>query len=171
MTRPTKAAMAHGTGYGQTTAIDLQAKFGEAVSDWREFRGDWQITVAADQMREVAFHLRDALGYQMLSSMSGVDFYPDEPRFKVVYVLTHMKEKTQFLFEVFTNGENPELPTVSDIWMVANWQEREVYDFFGIRFTNHPDLRRALMPEDFEGHPLRKDFPLLGVDVGLKARG
>ena len=170
MTRPTKAAMTHGTGYGQSTALDLQSKFPEAISNWREFRGDWQITVRADRLRDVAFHLRDTLGYQMLSSMSGVDFYPDEPRFKVVYMLTHMTEKTQFLFEAVTSGENPELPTLSDIWMVANWQEREVYDFFGIKFTNHPDLRRALMPEDFEGYPLRKDFPLLGVDVGLKAR-
>ncbi|HEX7880234.1 MAG TPA: NADH-quinone oxidoreductase subunit C [Candidatus Eisenbacteria bacterium] len=170
MSRPTTPGYAHGTGYGQKTAMDLQSVFGDAVSNWREFRGDWHITVAPARLRDVAYHLRDTLGYQMLSSMSGVDYYPDEPRFKVVYMLTHMVEKTQFLFEAFTGGENPELPTLTDIWMVADWQEREVYDFFGIKFTGHPDLRRVLMPEDFEGFPLRKDFPLLGVDVGLKAR-
>jgi len=106
----------------------------------------------------------------MLSNMSGVDHYPDEPRFRVVYMLTHMEMKNQFRFQVRIGGENPVVPTVSDIWAVANWQEREVYDFFGISFSRHPDLRRILMPEDFEGFPLRKDYPLLGLDVGLKAR-
>jgi NADH-quinone oxidoreductase subunit C len=155
---------------GRESVEALQAEFGDAITNPWEFRGEWCVDVQPARLREVSGFLRDRLGYAMLSSMSGVDFYPDEPRFKVVYMLTHMGRGTQFRFQAFTGSESPELPTVSDIWMVANWQEREVYDFFGIRFTDHPDLRRVLMPEDFEGYPLRKDFPLLGVDVGLKAR-
>ena len=85
-------------------------------------------------------------------------------------MLTHMEKRNQFRFQVRIDGENPEVPTLCDVWQVANWQEREVYDFFGIRFRNHPDLRRVLLAEDFEGFPLRKDYPLLGLDVGLKAR-
>jgi len=156
--------------YGRTTVEALQAAFGPAVTDPVLFRGDWCVDVSPDRLHDAAAHLKQQLGYLMLSSMSGVDHYPDEPRFRVVYMLTHMQQKNQFRFQVRLGGENPEIPTLCDIWAVANWQEREVYDFFGIRFAGHPDLRRVLMPEDFDAFPLRKDYPLLGIDVGLKAR-
>lgn len=156
--------------HGQETVNALVAEFGGAITEPVRFRGDWCVTVSLDRFHDVARALKDKHGYLMLSSMSGLDHYPDEPRFAVVYVLTHLQKKNQFLFQVRLDGEAPKVPTVCDIWQVANWQEREVYDFFGIVFENHPDLRRALMPEDFEGWPLRKDYPLLGVDVGLKAR-
>jgi NADH-quinone oxidoreductase subunit C len=157
--------------YGRETIDRLQATFGaEAIKNPYHFRGDWCIDVPVERLHDVAQFLKKDCGYLMLSSMSGVDHYPDEPRFRVVYMLTHMQKKNQFRFQVYLGGEDPHVPTVSDVWAVANWQEREVFDFFGILFDNHPDLRRVLMPEDFEGFPLRKDFPLLGVDVGLKAR-
>jgi NADH-quinone oxidoreductase subunit C len=159
-----------GADYGRETVDRLQAAFGDAVTNPYLFRGDWCVDVSLERFHDVAVHLKDDLGYLMLASMSGVDHYPDEPRFRVVYMLTHMGHRNQFRFQVWLPGENPRVPTVSDIWAVANWQEREVYDFFGVYFERHPDLRRVLMPEDFEGFPLRKDYPLLGVDVGLKAR-
>jgi len=156
--------------YGRETVEALKKEFGDAIKAPYEFRGDWCVEVSLAKFHDAAVFLKKTMGYLMLSSMSGVDHYPDEPRFRVVYMLTHMEKRNQFRFQVRLEGENPEVPTVCDVWQVANWQEREVYDFFGIRFLNHPDLRRALMPEDFQGYPLRKDFPLLGVDVGLKAR-
>lgn len=156
--------------WGRHTVAELQSRFGAAISEANEFRGDWCVTVSRDRLHDVARVLKDDLGYLQLSSCSGVDQYPDEPRFRVVYMLTNMQKKNQFRFQVRLDGETPEVDTVSDVWAGGNWLEREVYDFFGIRFLNHPDLRRILMPEDFEGYPLRKDFPLLGIDVGLKAR-
>lgn len=156
--------------WGRQTVELLQKRFAAAISEPNEFRGDWCVTVSREQLQAVARFLKDDLGYRQISSCSGVDDYPAEPRFRVVYMLTHMQKKNQFRFQVRLAGESPEVDTVSSVWAGANWLEREVYDFFGIRFLNHPDLRRVLMPEDFEGHPLRKDFPLLGVDVGLKAR-
>ncbi len=156
--------------YGRDTVDALRKEFGDAVTAPNEFRGDWCVDVSVDKLREVAVFLKTKMGYLMLSSMSGVDHYPDEPRFRVVYMLTHMEKKNQFRFQVRIDGEDPVVPTLCGVWQVANWQEREVYDFFGIRFLDHPDLRRVLMAEDFEGFPLRKDYPLLGLDVGLKAR-
>ena len=156
--------------YGRATVESLQSEFGGTITNPHLFRGDWCVDVALDRLHDVAHYLKNRLSYLMLSSMSGVDHYPDEPRFRVVYMLTHMEKKNQFRFQTYLGGENPEVPTLCDIWKVADWQEREVFDFFGITFKNHPDLRRVLMPEDFEGFPLRKDYPLLGVDVGLKAR-
>ena len=156
--------------YGKETVDRLQAAFADDVRNPYHFRGDWCVDVSLEKLHDVAAFVKKELGYAMLANMAGVDHYPDEPRFRVVYMLTHMERKNQFRFQVQLGGENPRVPTVSDIWAVANWQEREVYDFFGIVFDNHPDLRRILMPEDFEGFPLRKDYPLLGIDVGLKAR-
>ena len=156
--------------YGKETVDRLQAAYALDVRNPSSFRGDWCVDVSLEKLHDVATFLKGELGYLMLTNMAGVDHYPDEPRFRVVYMLTHMERKNQFRFQVQLGGESPRVPTVSDIWTVANWQEREVYDFFGIVFENHPDLRRILMPEDFEGFPLRKDYPLLGIDVGLKAR-
>ena len=167
---PASAQPAAPADPGRETVDRLQATFGDAVTNPYFFRGDWCVDVALEKLHDVAVTLKRDLGYLMLSNMSGVDHYPDEPRFRIVYMLTHMEKRNQFRFQVWLDSENPVAPTLTDVWGVANWQEREVYDFFGIVFTGHPDLRRILMPEDFEGFPLRKDFPLLGVDVGLKAR-
>jgi NADH-quinone oxidoreductase subunit C len=156
--------------YGRETVDRLQAAFGEAVTKPYFFRGDWCVDVSLEKLHDVAVFLKRDLGYLMLSNMSGVDHYPDEPRFRIVYMLTHMEKRNQFRFQVYLDSENPAAPTVTDVWAVADWQEREVFDFFGIIFEGHTDLRRILMPEDFEGYPLRKDYPLLGIDVGLKAR-
>ncbi|BAS28945.1 NADH-quinone oxidoreductase subunit C [Limnochorda pilosa] len=109
-----------------------------------------------------------AAGFTMCLDVAGVDYLPREPRFEVVYHLLALKgdgtpeQPRRLQLRVPVAGERPEVPTVSGIWPSANWPEREVYDLMGIRFKGHPDLRRILMPDDWEGHPLRKDYPLRG---------
>jgi NADH-quinone oxidoreductase subunit C len=98
----------------------------------------------------------------MLIDLCGVDYFGENPRFEVVYLIRSMRDGDRVRIKVRVEGE--ELETVSDLWSAANWLERETYDMFGIKFKNHPDLRRILLPEDFNGHPLRKDFPVEGFD-------
>lgn len=97
-----------------------------------------------------------------LSGVTGVDWYPLEPRFEVVYLLHSIQENFRIRLKVRVGGEVPEVESVCSVWEGANWYEREVFDLFGVRFANHPDLTRIMMPDDWEGHPLRKDFPITG---------
>jgi NADH/F420H2 dehydrogenase subunit C len=118
---------------------------------------DPAILVKADNLVELAQHLRDEEGYDYCSSITGVD-YPD--RFEVVYHLYSMKkEGGPVILKVHASREEPEVPSVVSLWPGADWQEREVWDLMGIRFSGHPNLKRVLMWEGFQGHPLRKDFP------------
>jgi NADH-quinone oxidoreductase subunit C len=101
------------------------------------------------------------LGFELLSTMTAVDYWPEqEPRFHLVYQLTSLSKHLLLTLRVPVKGINPVLPTISAIYSNANWREREIWDMFGIKFEGHPDLRRILMPADWEGHPLRKDYPL-----------
>ena len=95
--------------------------------------------------------------------MTGVDRYPAEPRFEVVYHLQSIAKKQRLRLKVRLPGENPEIESAFSVYRAANWYEREVFDFFGVRFLNHPDLTRIMMPDDWVGHPLRKDFPITGT--------
>ena len=106
--------------------------------------------------------LRDtpALRFRLLAELTAVDYWPREPRFEVVYVLVSIQHRTRLRLKVRLHGDAARLATVTGIWPAANWLEREVWDLFGIVFDGHPDLRRLLMPEDWEGHPLRKDYPV-----------
>ncbi len=118
---------------------------------------DPAILVKADNLLELGRHLRDEEEYDYCSSVTGVD-YPD--RFEVVYHLYSMKkEGGPVILKVHASREDPEVPSVVSLWPGADWQEREVWDLMGIRFAGHPNLKRILMWEGFEGHPLRKDFP------------
>ncbi|MBU2226503.1 MAG: NADH-quinone oxidoreductase subunit C, partial [Proteobacteria bacterium] len=101
--------------------------------------------------------------YDLLVDLAGVDLGSESPRFKVAYLFHSMKFNNRLRIETRV-AEGAELETVSDIWKAADLMEREVYDLFGIKFSNHPDLRRILLPDDFAGHPLRKDFPVKGDD-------
>jgi NADH-quinone oxidoreductase subunit C len=125
------------------------------------------IVVEAERIVDVCRALREGpeLGFIFLSDITAADFWPREPRFEVVY---HLASKTARLrLKVIVSGSSAHLPTVQSVWPGAGWLEREVWDMFGIEFDGHGDLRRLLMPEDWEGHPLRKDFP---VQIRLKAR-
>lgn len=118
--------------------------------------------VSAGSIVEVCRYLRDEHGFNRASSVTALDWYPQEPRFEVVYLLHAVKENQRLRLKVRVSGENPTVESVTGVWAGANWYEREVFDLFGITFSNHPDLRRIMMPEDWEGHPLRKDFPVHG---------
>jgi NADH-quinone oxidoreductase subunit C len=109
-----------------------------------------------------ARHVKDVLGYRRLSFITAVDWYPTEPRFEVVYNVHSLDRNHYLRLQARLHGPDYELDSVTSVWRAANWYEREVFDLLGIRFRQHPELRRILMPEDWEGHPLRKDYPLSG---------
>ena len=136
----------------------MQAQFKLQVD---EFRGEAHVFVGATQIVDALTWLRDQQGFELLSAMTAVDYWPQtEPRFHVIYQLTSVANNLSLMVRVPVNGDQPEVPTVSGIYASANWREREIWDMFGIRFAGHPDPRRILMPPDWEGHPLRKDYPL-----------
>lgn len=155
----------------ETKTVDLlRAKFGEAVLEVVEHRGETTIVLPPDKIPGVARFLRDhaALRYNFMADLTAVDWLEREPRYDVVYHLmsTETRAVLRLKIRVGQPGEeHPAVPTVSTIWPTANWYEREVYDLFGITFTGHPDLRRIVMPEDWTSHPLRKDYPLTGVEL------
>jgi len=140
----------------------LKAKFASAILEEKEFRGEVSLTLRPESLREVCEHAKSVLGFDYLIDVSSVDHFGDEPRFEVVYELYSMKDGVHLRLRIAVSEDSCEVPTVCDIWPTANWHEREVYDLMGIRFKDHPDLRRILMWEGYPYHPLRKDFPLEG---------
>ena len=125
------------------------------------------LEVAPERVHDVLEHLRDRdeEPYGFLASVHGCDYLPDEPRLGVHYQLLSMERRERLGVKARLGVENPRLPTVTDLFPTADFQEREVYDFFGVVFEGHPDPRRILMPEDYEGHPQRRDFPIGGEPV------
>lgn len=120
------------------------------------------VYVQRDEIPTLARALRDnpALKFDLLAELTAVDFWPREPRFEVVYTLVATEHLKRLRVKVRLHGDDAHLQSVSGIWPAANWLEREVWDLFGIAFDEHPDPRRLLMPEDWEGHPLRRDYPI-----------
>jgi len=119
------------------------------------------LLVKPEQIVEVCQTLRDEFGFSFLSDLTASDYLPEqEPRFHAVYNLYSHPHNVRICLRVPLNGDQPSLPTVEGIYRNANWHERELWDMFGIRIEGHSDLRRILMPADWEGHPLRKDYPL-----------
>ena len=134
-----------------------------------EYRDNRRLTVSAEHAEAVLYDLmqllKDKHGFDYLSDVGGIDYlnYPDATdRYGVTYVLGNTSTSERLIVKAYANDPDPELPSVTPLWEGANWMEREVYDLFGVAFTGHPDLRRILMPDGFEGHPLRKDYPLRG---------
>jgi len=126
-----------------------------------EFREEAHIFVQPEQIVDVITSVRDTHGFELLSAMTVVDYWPqEEPRFHVIYQLTSIAENLSIQLRVPVAATTPTVPTVSAVFASANWREREAWDMFGIHFEGHPDMRRILMPADWEGHPLRKDYPL-----------
>lgn len=112
-----------------------------------------------------ALELAKAHGFVLLTDLTAVDRHPEEPRFEVVYLLTSIEQRARVRFKVRAPSSDAVVPTAVPVFAAANWLEREVFDMFGIRFAGHPDLKRILMPDDWEGYPLRKDFPLVEEPV------
>ena len=143
---------------------------GDAVTDAKEFAGEITLVVARDRIRDVCAAAK-ADGYNYLVDLSGVDYssYPayKGERFAVAYVLYSFAKNKRIRLKTTTDINTP-VPSVTTVWKTANWQEREAFDMFGIRFDGHPNLERILMWEGFNGHPLRKDFPIRGIDTGAR---
>jgi NADH-quinone oxidoreductase subunit C len=136
----------------------------QAVQGVKFDRDEMTIYVERSVIREACALLRDDANcpFNYLSDVTCVDWYPSEPRFEVVYHLLSIPKKERVRLKVKLNGDAPALESVTSVWPGANYFEREVFDLFGIRFNGHPYLRRLLMPENWEGHPLRKDYPVEG---------
>lgn len=142
----------------------LRSWSAQAVSEVLEFRGETTVVVPRNLLRAAAERCRtDAkLQFNLLTDATCVDRYPVEPRFELSYHLVSIPRRDRVRLQVRLTGQDPVVDSVVPVWPGANWLEREIFDLFGIRFNGHPDLRRILLPEDWEGHPLRKDFPVEG---------
>jgi len=136
----------------------------QAVAEVIEFRGETTVVVPPQHLLRTAEYLATApsLRFSFLSDLSAVDRFPIEPRFELNYHLLSLERKERLRLRVRLPGAEPFVPSVTSIWPTANWHERETFDLFGIRFQGHPDLTRILMPDEWEGHPLRKDYPVEG---------
>ncbi len=147
------------------TIKKLREKFVNSNLEAATFRGEVTVTVPKKEIFEVCkfLHSDPDLQYHLLTDLCGLDFSPEIPRFGVVYLLYSLKGNQRLRVKTRV-GEMESIPSVESIWKVANWYEREAYDLFGIRFENHPDLRRILLWDGYEGHPLRKDYPAEGPD-------
>lgn len=147
----------------------LKEKFGEAILDSKiEGVLDPYAKVKPENVREVAYFLRDdnELKFDYLMCLSGIDL--GKGLLGVVYHLNSISKKHKFTIKVEVSRENPNVPSVEMVWQTANWHEREAYDMVGINFQDHPDLRRMLLPDDWDGHPLRKDYQVQEYYNGIK---
>jgi len=135
-----------------------------AIAEVREFRGETTVVVPREHLRRVAQYLASepSLLFSFLSDITVVDRFPIEPRFEVNYHLLSLDRRERLRLKVCLPGADVVVPSVTAVWPTANWHERENFDLFGIRFEGHPDLCRILLPDDWEGHPLRKDYPVEG---------
>jgi NADH-quinone oxidoreductase subunit C len=145
-------------------ATKLKDKFSGAVLDVVDFRGETTVTVKKEEIVAISRFLKEDLGYDFLCDLCGVDYLGRAPRFQVVYNIYNIGAKDRLRVKVPVEESDARVDTVSGVWATANWHERECWDLMGITFTGHPDLRRILMPADWVGHPLRKDYPVQGPD-------
>ena len=136
----------------------------QAVEAVKFDRDEMTIYAPREMIRQAAALLKDdpACPFNYLSDITCVDWHPSEPRFEVIYHFLSIPHKERVRLKVRLSGENPALDSLTSVWPGANYFEREVLDLFGVRFNGHPYLRRILMPETWEGHPLRKDYPVEG---------
>ena len=137
----------------------------DAVVDGKFDRGELTLEIAPGKIASVCGFLKYDQKFARLSTLTAVDRYPSEPRFEVVYHLHCVERKERVRLKCRLRGADPVIESVTGVWRGANWYEREVFDLFGIRFIHHPDLRRILMPEDWDGNPLRKDYPITGSRI------
>lgn len=148
----------------------LKARFGEAILDTYSAHGDDYAIIARSSLHDVVAYLRDApeLAFNMLSDMTAVDYLdlpdlaPQGQRFGLIYNFLSLTHLHRVYLKVPISEDDPTAPTLVSFYKIANWYEREVWDMYGIRFDGHPDLRRLLMYDEFDGHPLRKDYPVDG---------
>ncbi len=145
-------------------------QFAQAVAKIVVDRGELTLYVEREHLQPIAQVLRDdpALRFELLASVSGVDYLGSERRLHAVYHLTSMTYRRRIRLETSVSADDPHVPSVTAVYPTADWQERETYDMFGIIFDGHPALTRILMPDDWDGFPQRKDYPLGGIPVQYK---
>jgi NADH-quinone oxidoreductase subunit C len=145
----------------------LKARFGDGIGETTLYAGETAVYVRPDALVAVCRFLYDEVGFTYLSDMASVDRFTETDRFEVVYNLVAIQARHRLRLKVRVDEDAPVVPTVTGIWPNANWHEREVWDMMGVRFSGLTDHRRIYMPEDFEYHPLRKEFPTLGIPGSL----
>lgn len=145
--------------------LQLKEKFAASIIEVVEFRGEVTVTVKKDAIIAILSFLKQSLQYNLLTDLTAVDYLgKKEERFMMVYQLYSIANKDRLRVKTPVAEADCRIPSATQVWSTANWLEREVFDLFGITFDEHPDLRRILMTDDWEGHPLRKDYPLQGPD-------
>jgi NADH-quinone oxidoreductase subunit C len=133
----------------------------EALVDAKFDRGELTLTIAAEEIRATAATMQ-AAEYNFFEDMTAVDWFPSSPRFQLSYHILSHSYKEYIRLCVMVDGESPAIDSITPVWPGANFYEREVFDLFGVRFEGHPNLRRILMPDDWQGYPMRKDYPVEG---------
>jgi NADH-quinone oxidoreductase subunit C len=143
----------------------LKEKNSAWVIDSKDALGEISVTIPREYVVSICWFLKSEQGFDLLADLCGCDRGVEEdPRFEVNYHLFSTKHFNRLRLKVLLSEDEPNVNTVTDVWRTANWHERETYDLLGIKFDNHPDLRRILLPSDFDGHALRKDYPLRGYE-------
>jgi NADH-quinone oxidoreductase subunit C len=149
-------------GLSENVAIQaLRAALPDTIVNAKFDRGELTLVIAPDQIRAACRTLRQA-GYNFFEDVTCVDWYPVEPRFQVTYHILSHKLKERVRLHAMVGSLDPSIDSITQVWPAANFYEREVWDLFGVRFNGHPSLRRIMMPEEWKGHPLRKDYPVEG---------
>lgn len=138
----------------------FRGKFPDDTLETHAFRGDETVVIKKEALLKAAAFLRDELGFDFLMDLTAADYLPREPRYELVCHFYSSKHNYRLRLKCPVEGADPKVASLTSLWAGANWFEREVYDMFGLKFEGHPDLRRILMYDGFEGHPLRKDYPL-----------
>lgn len=145
----------------------LQSTFGEAIQEVTVYAGEHTVLVDRDKIVEICSFLKKEQGFDFLADLGGIDRFSEGDRYEVFYNLVSIGKRFRIRIRTRVDEEEMEIDSITAVYQAADWNERECYDMFGIRFTGHPDLRRMYLPEDFKYHPLRKEFPLLGVPGSL----
>lgn len=141
----------------------IKEKLAGKSVEFTDVNGTLNLVINKDQMLEVASILKNDLSFDSLVDAIGVDRFQKVNRFEIIYNACSIANKDRIFFRAKLDTKNPEVESLTSVWPSANWYEREAYDMTGIKFKNHPDMRRMYMPEDYEYYPLRKDFPLMGI--------
>jgi NADH-quinone oxidoreductase subunit C len=149
-------------------AREVDDRFPGAISDGHDQAGELTLFVDPSKIVEICRFLKEDGKFVRLSGITAVDWHPTDPRFEVVYHLHSIERNLRLRLKCRVAESSAEIDSLTGVWRGANWYEREIFDMFGITFRNHPDLTRILMPDDWEGYPLRKDFPIDGNRYGYK---
>jgi len=142
---------------------DVRSSLQEQIIEVNQYAGEVSLEIQPQHLLAVCQILKEKFGFTYLSDITATDMFTDQQRFRLSYNLFNLTEKKRIRISCRVNEENPEVDSLCELWPSANWNEREAFDMMGIKFKNHPDLRRMFMPEDFEYFPLRKEFPLIGI--------